>query len=263
MARAGGVLGRLAAAMVLTLAGAAQAFEPPSWFSGTAEVALPFAATELVPGPDGTLIAVSPEAKAVALVDVATAGLVGVARLAGDPVAVAARSRQRSEPRIAVISRLDSGSYALETLVLGKPGPIGTLAIKLDGRLDGFRAPGLAYVTVAAKRKAENRQLVIWDAAPGAPSDGLFVLQPGQVHGDAPEGSAPRPDPGGWGAALGGPSRTGPSVHRQPRRQRHRRSDCRRWPLLGRPSPHRGLRPPFARGRIGDGCGGRMAKAGC
>lgn len=160
MARARGMLGRFAALVVLTLAGPAPAFEPPLWFAGTAEVDLPFVGSGLVPGPDSTILVISHEARAVALVDVATAKMIGTARLAGTPVAIAARSRQRSEPRVAAVSRLDDGSYVLETLILGKPGPLGTLAIRLDGRIDGFQAPGLGYVTASGTRKAENRQQI-------------------------------------------------------------------------------------------------------
>ncbi|MCY1125534.1 peptidoglycan-binding domain-containing protein [Frigidibacter sp. RF13] len=172
-----GLLVRLAVALVTSVA-SAWAFAPPSWFSGSVTVDVPFEASGLVPGPDGTALILGAGGE-LALFDIATASIVGMAELEGQPVAVAAGSRMRTEARIAVVTRAADGSLSLTGLSLGARGPIGTIALKLDERFADAVAPGAIVIGSDEDRAAGGRRLLLWDRAPVSPIQYFSLLKPG------------------------------------------------------------------------------------
>ncbi|WP_284163242.1 peptidoglycan-binding domain-containing protein [Frigidibacter sp. SD6-1] len=172
-----GLLVRLAVGLVVSVASAG-AFAPPSWFSGSVTIDLPFEASSLVSGPDGTALILGAGGE-LALIDIATARIVGASELKGQPVAVATGSRMRTEARIAVVTRAADGGLALSALSLGARGPIGTIALKIDERLAQAIAPGAIVVGADEDRAAGGRRLLLWDRAPGSPIQYFSLLKPG------------------------------------------------------------------------------------
>lgn len=175
----GSVKALVGAALALSGAFApARAFAPPSWFSGSVTIDLPFEASGLVPGPDGTALVLGAGGE-LALFDIARAEIVGAARLDGAPVAVAAGSRMRTEARVAVVARAADGALSLTGLSIGARGPIGTIALKIDERLGAAIAPGAIFVGSDADRAGGGRRLLMWDRAPGSPVQYFSLLKPG------------------------------------------------------------------------------------
>ena len=148
----------------------------PAWFSGQREIALPFAASDILPGPGGTVIVLSRDAQAAALVNLSDGHLLALEKFDGVPVAAAAREGAPTEMRI--LSRMDDGSYRFDTITLDQDGQNSRVSLGLPVEVTAMRDPALAYAIFGENPKGEQSKLVIWDSDPKTDVRYFLMVRP-------------------------------------------------------------------------------------
>ena len=187
--------------MVMGFSPRTLAEEPPAsvWFEGQKSIELPFAASKLVAGADGQVLAIGDDERSVAVVSLDDGRVLGPSALDAAPVSAAAGPDAGEPGAFALTLPGTGGAYRL--VALGATGDdLSVQDLPDTGFSTEFEAPSLTYVLPSPKGPVDEPILLVWDSSPDQTT---FTYQ--LAYGDAVESHSMKLYPSRFIAVSPGP----------------------------------------------------------